>query len=199
MEILAEILIKLQKQQIQQKGTQAPSGSTDGSVENTPEGGNNIPGSGSEGTTDNEVVKNSSFSIKFVRDNEHNKNRIQVDLGSKSSQQFDPSKTGTFLKVKIYDANGSVLKSVDILGTDTGEEAKRKIEEQLNKVNSDSTDSKMRQKMKKQNNHKLKLFQMLKIVQIVQQIQQMEVLKVEVIHQIKMTNNLNTLMDNILL
>ena len=123
-------------------GTQAPSGSTDGSVENTPEGGNNIPGSGSEGTTDNEVVKNSSFSIKFVRDNEHNKNRIQVDLGSKSSQQFDPSKTGTFLKVKIYDANGSVLKSVDILGTDTGEEAKRKIEEQLNKVNSDSTDSK---------------------------------------------------------
>ena len=122
--------------------TQAPSGSTDGSVENTPEGGNNIPGSGSEGTTDNEVVKNSSFSIKFVRDNKHNKNRIQVDLGSKSSQQFDPSKTGTFLKVKIYDANGSVLKSVDILGTDTGEEAKRKIEEQLNKVNSDSTDSK---------------------------------------------------------
>ena len=125
-------------------GTQTPSGSTDGSVENTPEGGNNIPGSGSEGTTttDNEVVKNSSFSIKFVRDNKHNKNRIQVDLGSKSSQQFDPSKTGTFLKVKIYDANGSVLKSVDILGTDTGEEAKRKIEEQLNKVNSDSTDSK---------------------------------------------------------
>ncbi|MEI3368446.1 MAG: hypothetical protein V8R03_05260 [Clostridium sp.] len=101
-------------------------------------------GSGSEGTTttDNEVVKNSSFSIKFVRDNEHNKNRIQVDTGSKSSQQFDPSKTGTFLKVKIYDANGIALKSVDILGTDTGEEAKRKIEEQLNKVNSDSTDSK---------------------------------------------------------
>ena len=123
-------------------GTQAPSGSTDGSVENTPEGGNNIPGSGSEGTTDNEVVKNSSFSIKFVRDNEHNKNRIQVDLGSKSKEPFDSSNNGTFLKVKIYDANGSVLKSVDILGTDTGEEAKRKIEEQLNKVNSDSTDSK---------------------------------------------------------
>ena len=32
----------------------------------------------------------------------------------------------------------SELKSVDILGTDTGEEAKRKIEEQLNKVKSDS-------------------------------------------------------------
>ena len=119
-------------------GTQAPSGSTDGSVENTPEGGNNIPGSGSEGTTDNEVVKNSSFSIKFVRDNEHNKNRIQVDLGSKSSQQFDPSKTGIFLKVKIYDVNGSELKSVDILGTDTGEKAKEKIENELNKVKSDS-------------------------------------------------------------
>ncbi len=42
--------------------------------------------------------------------------------------------------MKIYDANGSVLKSVDILGTsDTGEEAKRKIEEQLNKVNSGIT------------------------------------------------------------
>ena len=151
-------------------GAQAPSGSVNGSVEtvpgdsgstnspgnsegentNTPGAGSNTSGSGSEGTTtpdnennkENEVVKNSSFSIKFVRDNEHNKNRIQVDLGSKSSQQFDPSKTGTFLKVKIYDANGSELKSVDILGTDTGKDAKRKIEEQLNKVNSDLTDSK---------------------------------------------------------
>ena len=130
--------------------TQTPEGSTDGIVESTPEDGNNTPGSGSEGTTapdsennkDNEVVKNSSFSIKFVRDNEHNKNIIKVDLGSKSSQQFDHSKTGTFLKVKIYDANGSELKSVDILGTDTGKDAKRKIEEQLNKVNSDLTDSK---------------------------------------------------------
>ena len=151
-------------------GTQSPSGNTNGNVEtvpgdsgitnspgnsegestNAPGEGSNTSGSGSEGTTtpdnennkENEVVKNSSFSIKFVRDNEHNKNRIQVDLGSKSSQQFDPSKTGTFLKVKIYDTNGSELKSVDILGTDTGKEAKRKIEEQLNKVNSDSTDSK---------------------------------------------------------
>ena len=147
-------------------GAQAPSGSVNGSVEtvpgdsgstnspgnsegentNTPGAGSNTSGSGSEGTTtpdnennkENEVVKNSSFSIKFVRDNEHNKNRIQVDLGSKSSQQFDPSKTGTFLKVKIYDANGSELKSVDILGTDTGEKAKEKIENELNKVKSDS-------------------------------------------------------------
>ena len=147
-------------------GAQAPSGSANGSVETVPgdsgstnnpgnsEGeNNNIPGegsntsgSGSEGTTtpdnennkENEVVKNSSFSIKFVRDNEHNKNRIKVDLGSKSSQQFDSSKTGTFLKVKIYDANGNVLKSVDILGSDTGVTAKEKIENELNKVKSDS-------------------------------------------------------------
>ena len=140
-------------------GNQTPSGNTNGNVETVPGGsgstnnpgeGSNTLGSGSDGTTtpdnennkENEVVKNSSFSIKFVRDNEHNKNRIKVDLGSKYSQQFDPSKTGTFLKVKIYDANGSELKSVDILGTDTGKDAKRKIEEQLNKVNSDSTDSK---------------------------------------------------------
>ena len=140
-------------------GNQTPSGNTNGNVEAVPGGsgstnnpgeGSNTLGSGSDGTTtpdnennkENEVVKNSSFSIKFVRDNEHNKNRIKVDLGSKYSQQFDPSKTGTFLKVKIYDANGSELKSVDILGTDTGKDAKRKIEEQLNKVNSDSTDSK---------------------------------------------------------
>ena len=147
-------------------GNQTPSGNTNGNVEtvpgdsgstnnpgnsegentNTPGEGSNTPDSGSEGTTtpdnennkDNEVVKSSSFSIKFVRDNEHNKNRIQVDLGSKSSQQFDPSKTGTFLKVKIYDANGSELKSVNILGTDTGEKAKEKIENELNKVKSDS-------------------------------------------------------------
>ena len=119
--------------------TQVPSGSTDGSVENTPEGGNNIPGSGSEGTTDNEVVKNSSFSIKFVR--EGNKNRIKVETGEQASKQFDSSKLDEiFVKIKIYDADGSELKSVDILGNDTGESAKRKIEEQLNKVKSDSKD-----------------------------------------------------------
>ena len=147
-------------------GAQPPSGSANGSVEtvpgdsgsinspgnsegentNTPGDGSNTPDSGSEGTTtpdnennkENEVVKNSSFSIKFVRDNEHNKNRIKVDLGSKSSQQFDPSNNGTFLKVKIYDTNGNVLKSVDILGEDTGITAKQKIENELNKVKSDS-------------------------------------------------------------
>ncbi|WP_294398863.1 hypothetical protein [uncultured Clostridium sp.] len=127
--------------------TQTPEGSTDGSAESTPEDGNNTPDSGSEETTtpdnennkDNEVVKKSSFSIKFVRDNEHNKNRIQVDLGSRAKEKFDSNNpTGTFLKVKIYDADGSELKSVDILGNDTGEKAKEKIENELNKVKSDS-------------------------------------------------------------
>ena len=121
---------------------------TDG-ITQTPEGGNNNSGSDSDGPTtpdnennnDNSVVKNSSFSIKFVRDNEHNKNRIQVDLGNRAKEKFDSNNpTGTFLKVKIYDVDGSELKSVDILGTDTGESAKRKIEEQLNKVKSDSKD-----------------------------------------------------------
>ena len=128
-------------------GTQNPEGSTEGGVESTPEGGNNTSGSGTNGTTipdseinkDNSIVTESSFSIKFVRDNEHNKNRIQVDLGSRAKEQFDSNNTtGTFLKVKIYDTDGSELKSVDILGNDTGKSAKEKIENELNKVNSDS-------------------------------------------------------------
>ena len=45
-----------------------------------------------------------------------------------------------FVKIKIYDANGNVLKSVDILGKDTGKTAKSKIENILNNVNSDSKD-----------------------------------------------------------
>ena len=123
---------------------------TDG-ITQTPEGGNNTSGNGSEGTTtpdnennkENEVVKNSSFSIKFVRDNEHNKNRIQVVTGSNAEKEFDSNnRNAKFLTVKIYDANGKELKSVDILGNDTGESAKRKIEKELNKVASDSTDSK---------------------------------------------------------
>ena len=108
----------------------------EGENTSTPSVGGND--SDSENNKDNVIVTESSFSIKFVRDNEHNKNRIKVDLGSKSRQQFDSSNAGTFLKVKIYDANGSELKSVDILGTDTGEKAKQKIENELNKVNSDS-------------------------------------------------------------
>ncbi len=144
-------------------GTQSPSGSANGSVEtvpgdssstnnpgnsegentNAPGVGSNTSGSGSNETTtpdnDNSAVKNSSFSIKFVRDNEHNKNRIQVKLGSKSEEQFDSNNPNrTFLTVKIYDVNGNVLKSVDVLGNDTGKTAKEKIENELNKVKSDS-------------------------------------------------------------
>ena len=119
---------------------------TDG-ITQTPEGGNNNSGSDSDGPTtpdnennnDNSAVKNSSFSIKFVRDNEHNKNRIQVVTGSNAEKTFDSNNSnGTFLTVKIYDANGSELKSVDILGSDTGVTAKEKIENELNKVKSDS-------------------------------------------------------------
>ena len=144
-------------------GAQAPSGSANGSVEtvpgdsgstnnpgnsegentNTPGEGSNTSGSGSNGTTtpdnDNLAVKNSSFSIKFVR--EGNKNRIKVEVGEQASKRFDSNNLeGKFLTVKIYDANGKVLKSVDILGGDTGETAKSKIENILNNVNSDSKD-----------------------------------------------------------
>ena len=137
-------------------GTQTSPGNTNGNVETVPGGssstnnpgeGSNTLGSGSDGTTtpdsennkDNEVVKKSSFSIKFVR--EGNKNRIKVETGEQASKKFDSSKLNEiFVKIKIYDANGNVLKSVDILGEDTGETAKRKIENILNNVNSDSKD-----------------------------------------------------------
>ena len=129
-------------------GTQTPSGSADGSVETVPgdSGSTNNPGNSegentntpdSENNKDNEVVKKSSFSIKFVR--EGNKNRIKVETGEQYSKQFDSSKLDEiFVKIKIYDANGNVLKSVDILGSDTGVTAKEKIESELNKVKSDS-------------------------------------------------------------
>ncbi len=132
------------------EGTQTPAGSTDGSTETAPgeNGGNSNQESSGEGDTttpgdgnniDNAVVKNSSFSIKFIRDNEYNKNRIQVVTGSNAEKTFDSNNpNGTFLTVKIYDANGSELKSVDILGSDTGVTAKEKIENELNKVKSDS-------------------------------------------------------------
>ena len=136
-------------------GTQTSPGNTNGNVETVPggssstnnPGGSNTLGSGSDGTTtpdsennkDNEVVKKSSFSIKFVR--EGNKNRIKVETGEQASKKFDSSKLDEiFVKIKIYDANGNVLKSVDILGKDTGKTAKSKIENILNNVNSDSKD-----------------------------------------------------------
>ncbi|WP_302630769.1 immunoglobulin-like domain-containing protein [uncultured Clostridium sp.] len=132
------------------EGTQTPAGSTDGSTETAPgeNGGNSNQESSGEGDTttpgdgnniDNAVVKNSSFSIKFIRDNEYNKNIIQVVTGSNAEKQFDSNNLdGIFLTVKIYDVNGKVLKSVDILGNDTGVTAKKKIEDILNNVNSNS-------------------------------------------------------------
>ena len=109
----------------------------EGENTSTPSVGGND--SDSENNKDNVIVTESSFSIKFVRDNKTNKNRIKVDLGDKSNEQFDSSNSeSTFLKVKIYDIDGKVLKSVDILGKDTGITAKEKIENELNKVKSDS-------------------------------------------------------------
>ena len=113
-------------------------GSNEGESQPSP-GEGNTPNSGSNGSsennTDNEVVKKSSFSIKFVR--EGNKNRIKVETGDQSSKQFDSSKPNEiFVKIKIYDADGTVLKSINILGSDTGEKAKEKIENELNKSNS---------------------------------------------------------------
>ncbi|WP_302631494.1 hypothetical protein [uncultured Clostridium sp.] len=113
-------------------------GSNEGESQPSP-GEGNTPDSGSNGSsennTDNEVVKKSSFSIKFVR--EGNKNRIKVETGDQSSKQFDSSKPNEiFVKIKIYDADGTVLKSINILGSDTGEKAKEKIENELNKSNS---------------------------------------------------------------
>ena len=142
-------------------GTQTSSGNINGNVETVPGGsgntnnpgnsegentnapgvGSNTSGSSSNETTtpdnDNSAVKKSSFSIKFVR--EGNKNRIKVETGEQASKQFDSSKLDEiFVKIKIYDANGNVLKYVDILGKDTGITAKEKIEKELNKVKSDS-------------------------------------------------------------
>ena len=102
-----------------------PNGNT-GST--TPDGGNN--------NSDNEIVKDSGFSIKFVR--EGNKNRIKVELGSKSNEVFNSNNSGTFMKIKIYDTDGIELKSIEILGSDTGVSAKGKIEAELRNINKDN-------------------------------------------------------------
>ena len=118
------------------ENTTNPGGNTSGSESN---GSNGTTTPDNENNNDNSAVKNSSFSIKFVRDNEHNKNRIQVVTGSNAEKEFDSNNpTGTFLTVKIYDSNGKVLKSVGILGNDTGFTAKKKIEDTLNNVKSES-------------------------------------------------------------
>ena len=111
---------------------------TDG-ITQAPEGGNNTSGSASDGPTtpDNETVKNSGFSIKFVR--EGDKNRIKVELGTKKDEKFDSNNSEqTFLTIKIYDVDGTELKSIEILGSDTGTSAKEKIEAALKNSNKDN-------------------------------------------------------------
>ena len=118
------------------ENTTNPGGNTSGSESNgsngsiTPDNGNNA---------ENEVVKNSSFSIKFVRDKGAQKNRIKVETGSKSDKPFDSSNSeATFMTIKIYDVDGTVLKLINILGKDTGASAKKKIEEALKNSNKDN-------------------------------------------------------------
>ena len=118
------------------ENTTNPGGNTSGSGSNgsdgsiTPDNGNNA---------ENEVVKNSSFSIKFVRDKGAQKNRIKVETGSKSDKPFDSSNSeSTFMTIKIYDVDGTVLKLINILGKDTGSSAKKKIEEALKNSNKDN-------------------------------------------------------------
>ena len=118
------------------ENTTNPGGNTSGSESNgsngsiTPDNGNNA---------ENEVVKNSSFSIKFVRDKGAQKNRIKVETGSKSDKPFDSSNSkATFMTIKIYDVDGTVLKLINILGEDTGLSAKKKIEDALKNSNKDN-------------------------------------------------------------
>ena len=120
-------------------------GNNEGQLQPPQEGENTtIPGVGgndtdSENNKDNVIVTESSFSIKFVRDKINNKNRIQVVTGSNAIKKFDSNNPNKkFLTVKIYDVNGNVLKFIDILGNDTGITAKKKIEDTLNNVKSES-------------------------------------------------------------
>ena len=104
-------------------------GSNGNTDSTTPDGGNN--------NSDNEIVKNSGFSIKFVR--EGDKNRIKVNTGTKENEQFDSSRPNEkFLTIKIYDVDGTVLKLINILGEDTGSSAKKKIEAALKNSNKDN-------------------------------------------------------------
>ena len=68
------------------------------------------------------------ISIRFVRDNINNQNKIKVDTGEAENIQFDSSiSNNVFMSVKIYDFNGETLRKVDILGVDTIFTAKEKL------------------------------------------------------------------------
>ena len=69
-------------------------------------------------TSQNENGDNKAFSIKFVRDEESNKNKLSIEKGS--SVQFNSSSIeSTFMTIKIYSSSGEVVKEVTLLGRDT--------------------------------------------------------------------------------
>ena len=69
-------------------------------------------------TSQNENGDNKAFSIKFVRDEESNKNKLSIEKGS--SVQFNSSSIeSTFMTIKIYSSAGKVVKEVKLLGSDT--------------------------------------------------------------------------------
>lgn len=69
-------------------------------------------------TSQNENGDNKAFSIKFVRDEENNKNKLSIEKGS--SVQFNSSSIeSTFMTIKIYSSSGEVVKEVTLLGRDT--------------------------------------------------------------------------------
>ena len=69
-------------------------------------------------TLQNENGDNKAFSIKFVRDENNDKNKLSIEKGS--SVQFNSSSIeSTFMTIKIYSSSGEVVKEVTLLGSDT--------------------------------------------------------------------------------
>ena len=69
-------------------------------------------------TSQNENGDNKAFSIKFVRDEDNDKNKLSIEKGS--SVQFNSSSIeSTFMTIKIYSSSGEVVKEVKLLGRDT--------------------------------------------------------------------------------
>ena len=69
-------------------------------------------------TSQNENGDNKAFSIKFVRDEDNDKNKLSIEKGS--SVQFNSSSIeSTFMTIKIYSSSGKVVKEVKLLGSDT--------------------------------------------------------------------------------
>lgn len=69
-------------------------------------------------TSQNENGDNKAFSIKFVRDEDNDRNKLSIEKGS--SVQFNSSSIeSTFMTIKIYSSSGEVVKEVKLLGRDT--------------------------------------------------------------------------------